>query len=74
MALGTPSALATFAGWALAGFGIGNMVQSNSIAEVLKGSFDRYLKSDQHKRGTTTVDAEFLKSLDEWRTYLATLA
>ncbi|MBL0036295.1 MAG: Eco57I restriction-modification methylase domain-containing protein [Flavobacteriales bacterium] len=43
-----------------------------SKEQVLKGSFDRYLKSDQHKRGTTTVDAEFLKSLDEWRTYLAT--
>ena len=38
---------------------------------VLKGSFDRYVQNDQHKKGTTTVDGEFLKSLDNWRTMLA---
>lgn len=43
-----------------------------SKEQVLKGSFDRFLKSDTHKRGTSTVDAAFLKSLDAWRTYLAT--
>jgi len=43
-----------------------------SKEQVLKGSFDRYLKSDTLKRGTSTVDAAFLKSLDTWRTYLAT--
>lgn len=43
-----------------------------SKEQVLKGSFDRFLKSDAHKRGTSTVDAAFLKSLDDWRTYLAT--
>ncbi len=43
-----------------------------SKEQVLKGSFDRYLKSDTHKRGTSTVDAAFLKSLDTWRSYLAT--
>lgn len=40
--------------------------------QVLKGSFDRFVRSDTHKRGTTTVDHEFLQSLDSWRTYLAT--
>jgi len=39
---------------------------------VLKGSFDRFIQNDTHKKGTTTVDKEFLQSLDKWRTYLAT--
>jgi type I restriction-modification system DNA methylase subunit len=39
---------------------------------VLKGSFDKFIKSDTHKKGTATVDKEFLQSLDNWRTYLAT--
>lgn len=39
---------------------------------VLKGSFDRFIQNDTHKKGTTTVDKEFLLSLDKWRTYLAT--
>ncbi|MBV6403649.1 MAG: N-6 DNA methylase [Flavobacteriales bacterium] len=43
-----------------------------SKEQVLKGSFDRFLKSDAHKRGTSTVDTAFLQSLDNWRTYLAT--
>ncbi len=43
-----------------------------SKEQVLKGSFDRFLKSDKHKRGTGTVDNAFLESLDNWRTYLAT--
>jgi len=43
-----------------------------SKEQVLKGSFDRFLKSDTHKRGTGTVDKAFLQSLDAWRTYLAT--
>lgn len=43
-----------------------------SKQQVLKGSYDRFLKSDAHKRGTSTVDKAFLESLDSWRTYLAT--
>jgi type I restriction-modification system DNA methylase subunit len=43
-----------------------------SKEQVLKGSFDRYVKSDTVKKGTSTVDREFLASLDSWRTYLAT--
>ena len=39
---------------------------------MLKGSFDRYVQSDTVKKGTATVDKEFLASLDNWRTYLAT--
>lgn len=43
-----------------------------SKEQVLKGSFDRYVQSDTVKKGTTTVDKEFLASLDTWRKYLAT--
>ncbi|MBC8490883.1 MAG: N-6 DNA methylase, partial [Bacteroidetes bacterium] len=39
---------------------------------VLKGSFDKFVLSDTKKKGTATVDNEFLKSIEEWRTYLAT--
>ena len=38
---------------------------------VLKGGFDKYNLSNVNKKGTSTVDKEFLKSLDEWRTVLA---
>lgn len=38
---------------------------------VLKGSFDQYVKSGTQKKGTATVDKEFLQSLDNWRSYLA---
>jgi adenine-specific DNA-methyltransferase len=38
---------------------------------ILKGSFDKYITSDKNKKGTTTVDAEFLQSLDKWRVELA---
>jgi type I restriction-modification system DNA methylase subunit len=37
-----------------------------------KGRFDKYVQSDTSKKGTTTVDDAFLKSIEEWRTYLAT--
>jgi len=43
-----------------------------SKERVLKGSFDKYIQSDTVKKGTATVDKEFLSSLDNWRTYLAT--
>ncbi len=43
-----------------------------SKEKVLKGSFDKFVVSDTHKKGTATVDKEFLNSLDTWRTYLAT--
>jgi Alw26I/Eco31I/Esp3I family type II restriction m6 adenine DNA methyltransferase len=42
-----------------------------SKERVLKGSFDKYIASDAGKKGTTTVDKEFLASLDEWRILLA---
>lgn len=38
---------------------------------VLKGSFDKYISNDKNKKGTTTVDNEFLQSLDKWRVELA---
>ncbi|MFU8843602.1 MAG: Eco57I restriction-modification methylase domain-containing protein [Bacteroidales bacterium] len=37
-----------------------------------KGRFDKFVKSDTAKKGTTTVDDEFLKSIESWRIYLAT--
>lgn len=43
-----------------------------SKEEVLKGSFDNYLINSAGKKGTSTVDEDFLVSLDKWRTYLAT--
>ena len=46
--------------------------ESFSKEQVLKGSFDKFIKSSANKRGTATVDKEFLLSLDSWRTYLAT--
>lgn len=42
-----------------------------SREKVLKGSFDQFAQSDKQKKGTATVDFEFLNSLDTWRTYLA---
>jgi type I restriction-modification system DNA methylase subunit len=42
-----------------------------SKEQVYKGSFDKFVQSDTHKKGTTSVDKEFLESLDRWRTYLA---
>jgi hypothetical protein len=42
-----------------------------SKEKVLKGSFDRFVQSDTLKKGTTTVEQEFLQSLDFWRTQLA---
>ena len=42
-----------------------------SKERVLRGSFDKYITGDSAKRGTTTVDKDFLQSLDEWRIQLA---
>ncbi len=38
---------------------------------VYKGSFDRYAEEALGKRGTSEVDAEFLKELESWRDMLA---
>lgn len=42
-----------------------------SKESVLNGSFDKFVKSDTHKRGSATVDKAFLQSLDDWRKALA---
>jgi len=42
-----------------------------SKERVLKGSFDKYICNDKVKKGTTTVDGDFLESLDNWRMELA---
>ena len=38
---------------------------------ILKGSFDRYADSTKSKRGTSEVDGEFLKEIENWRLSLA---
>jgi len=38
---------------------------------VLQGSFDRYVQDAGAKRGTSEVDAEFLKEIEGWREALA---
>jgi len=38
---------------------------------VFKGSFDKFIGGNANKKGTATVDKEFLISLDTWRTLLA---
>jgi len=43
-----------------------------SKERVLRGSFDKYVQGDTYKKGTATVDNDFLQSLDGWRTHLAT--
>lgn len=42
-----------------------------SKESVLKGSFDKFIGGNANKKGTATVDKEFLNSLDQWRTLLA---
>lgn len=43
-----------------------------SKTRILKGGLDKFVQSDTQKKGTATVDREFLESLDNWRKYLAT--
>ena len=43
-----------------------------SRERVLKGGLDKFLSESKNKKGTGRVDKEFLASLDNWRTYLAT--
>jgi len=38
---------------------------------VLRGSFDRYAQEARKKRGTSQVDAEFLREIEGWRDALA---
>jgi len=39
--------------------------------EILKGSFDKFVKIHRAKRGTGTVDIEFLAQIEQWRAILA---
>jgi sulfur relay (sulfurtransferase) DsrC/TusE family protein len=38
----------------------------------LKGSFDKFVIKGKGKRGTSTVDKEFLEEIERWRKNLAT--
>jgi type I restriction-modification system DNA methylase subunit len=42
-----------------------------SKEKVLKGSFDEFVKTSAGKKGTTTIDKDFLVSLSNWRDRLA---
>jgi len=50
----------------------GEISQIFSKEEVLKGSFDRFAVKGKGKRGTSTVDKEFLGEIEGWRRNLAT--
>jgi type I restriction-modification system DNA methylase subunit len=39
---------------------------------VTRGRFDKFVQSDANKKGSQTLDKEFVQSLDTWRKYLAT--
>jgi len=43
-----------------------------SYSSVLNGSLEQFIKKNINEREKETVDKEFLKSLETWRTYLAT--
>lgn len=47
------------------------LVESFGKESALRGGFDKFLRSDLNKKGTASVDKEFLQSLDSWRTELA---
>lgn len=47
------------------------LIESFGKESALRGGFDRFLQSDLNKKGTASVDREFLQSLDSWRTELA---
>ena len=47
------------------------LAQTFSKDAVWNGSFDRYAEGSKGKRGTTEVDAEFLKEIEQWRRLLA---
>ena len=47
------------------------LAQIFSKDAVWNGSFDRYAEGTKGKRGTTEVDAEFLKEIEQWRILLA---
>lgn len=38
---------------------------------ILKGSFDKFVETTKRKRGTNTVDEEFLATIESWRSILA---
>ena len=38
---------------------------------ILKGAFDKFVASDKKKKGTATVDIDFLKAIESWRNALA---
>lgn len=38
---------------------------------VTKGRFDKFIQASAHKKGTDSLDKRLVKSLDEWRQYLA---
>lgn len=39
---------------------------------VIKGRFDKFVKSDTYKKGSQTLDKYFVETLNGWRTWIAT--
>jgi len=50
----------------------GEIAEIFSKEAVLKGSFDKFAGTSKGKRGTSTVDKEFLGEIESWRKNLAT--
>jgi len=50
----------------------GEISEIFSKEAVLKGSFDKFVSKGKGKRGTSTVDKEFLEEIESWRKNLAT--
>lgn len=42
-----------------------------SKTAIHKGSFDKYIEENKNKKGTSEVDKEFLKLIEDWRNELA---
>ena len=49
----------------------GEIASNFSKQAVLQGSFDKFAVSGKGRRGTSEVDAEFLKEIERWRDLLA---
>jgi hypothetical protein len=53
----------------------GKITEIFSKDAILKGSFDKFTTSKKTKKGTTTVDTEFLAEIENWRiTFAKTIA
>ena len=47
------------------------LINTFSKTAIMQGSFDKYVTDNKKKKGTSDVDKEFLKVIENWRTDLA---